>query len=122
MSGLTFAINIRRNVAADPKDTVLTAVHGSHYLVTLDTLNDDPTIGWARDNRVVAQERYHGDELSFYLFLLEIEAVGDYEVMTQYLGVCYGNHKMYLYVLNIHNAMCCEYFSRENCHMHVTAI
>jgi len=75
---------------ADPAQSVLTATHGSHYLVILDTLSEDPTIGWARDNRVIAQERYHGDELSFYLFLLEIEAVGDYEVMTQYLGVCYG--------------------------------
>jgi len=95
MSGLTFAINIRRNVTAGPEQSnsnALTALQGSHYLVILDTLSDDPTIGWARDNRVIARERYHGDELSFYLFLLEIEAVGDYEVMTQYLGVCYGKN------------------------------
>jgi len=95
MSGLTFAINIRRNVTAGPEHSnsnALTALQGSHYLVILDTLSDDPTIGWARDNRVIARERYHGDELSFYLFLLEIEAVGDYEVMTQYLGVCYGKN------------------------------
>lgn len=90
MSGLTFAINIRRTSVTDPAQSVLTVMHGSRYLVILDTLNDDPTIGWARDNRVIARERYHGDELSFYLFLLELEAVGDYEVMTQYLGVCYG--------------------------------
>ena len=90
MSGLTFAINIRRNITSDPSQSVQTAMRGSHYLVILDTLNEEPTIGWARDNRVIAQERYHGDELSFYLFLLEIEAVGDYEIMTQYLGVCYG--------------------------------
>jgi len=92
MSGLTFAINIRRNLASDPAQSVQSAAHGSHYLVILDTLNDDATIGWARDNRVIARERYHGDELSFYLFLLEIEAMGDYEVMTQYLGVCYGKY------------------------------
>ena len=99
MSGLTFAINVRRNINTDPARSVLTAMHGSRYLVILDTLNDDPTIGWARDNRVIARERYHGDELSFYLFLLEIEAVGDYEVMTQYLGVCYGNHIYVLFLL-----------------------
>jgi len=100
MSGLTFAINIRRNVTAGPEQSnsnALTALQGSHYLVILDTLSDDPTIGWARDNRVIARERYHGDELSFYLFLLEIEAVGDYEVMTQYLGVCYGKN-IYWYI------------------------
>jgi len=100
MSGLTFAINVRRNLTDSHPQSARTAAHGSHYLVILDTLNDDPTIGWARDNRVIARERYHGDELSFYLFLLEIEAVGDYEVMTQYLGVCYGNH-MYLISLSI---------------------
>jgi len=100
MSGLTFAINIRRNSMPDPAQLVQTAMHGSHYLVILDTLNDEPTIGWARDNRVIARERYHGDELSFYLFLLEIEPVGDYEVMTQYLGVCYGNCIcIYMYLL-----------------------
>jgi len=96
MSGLTFAINIRRNTTPDSAQLVQTAMRGSHYLVILDTLNDEQTIGWARDNRVIARERYHGDELSFYLFLLEIEPVGDYEVMTQYLGVCYGN---YIYLL-----------------------
>lgn len=101
MSGLTFAINIRRNSTPDLAKSVQTAVHGSHYLVILDTLNDEPTIGWARDNRVIAQERYHGDELSFYLFLLEIEPVGDYEVTTQYLGVCYGNFTYLLSVLII---------------------
>jgi len=90
MSGLTFAINIRRNAVANPPQSVLTVMQGSQYLVILDTLNEDPTIGWARDNRVIARERYHGDELSFYLFLLEIEAVGNYEVTTQYLGVFSG--------------------------------
>jgi len=89
MSGLTFAINIRRSVTVHPSQ-LQSAMCGSHYLVILDTLSDNPTIGWARDNRIIAQEHYHGDELSFYLFLLEIEAAGDYEVVTQYLGGCYG--------------------------------
>jgi len=98
MSGLTFAIHIQRDLTTDPALAVQTALRGSRYLVILDTLSDDPTIGWARDNQVIAQERYHGDELSFYLFLLEFEAVGDYEVTTQYLGVCYGNYILITFI------------------------
>lgn len=94
MSGLTFAINVRRTPSADDPSRLRTAPpsHGSHYLIILDTLNsDESTIGWARNNRLIAQERYYGDDLSFYLFLLEIEVFGDYEVITQYLGASYGN-------------------------------
>lgn len=94
MSGLTFAINVRRTpLSSDEVKRIPPAPsRGSHYLIILDTLSrDESTIGWARNNRLVAQERYHGDDLSFYLFLLEIEVLGDYEVITQYLGAVYGN-------------------------------
>jgi len=94
---------------ADPAQSVLTATGGSHYLVILDTLNEEPTIGWARDNRVIAQERYHGDELSFYLFLLEIEVVGDYEVMTQYLGVSYGKLLLQIFVHPVYFSTVSQY-------------
>jgi hypothetical protein len=89
ISGLTFAINVRRMPLADDPRVSSVPTRGSQYLIILDTLSEEATIGWARDSRLIAQERYHGDDLSFYLFLLEIEAFGTYEVTTQYIGASY---------------------------------
>jgi len=94
VSGLTVAVNVRRPAADDVHSApavTSSSDAGSHYLIIIDSLKDDATISWARNSRVITQERYRCDNQSFYLFLLEIEVDRDYEFSTQFLGGFDGN-------------------------------
>jgi hypothetical protein len=97
ISSLTVALNVRRSQSEETAISAAPSLEaGSHYLIIIDSLNEDATISWARNNRLITKERYRCDNQSFYLFLLEIEVDRDYEIVTQFLGGFDGNYYYYL--------------------------